>query len=66
MKHQSISDPSAYQTFTIRLKRDDAAMVYVNGVPVVRDNLPAGAITASTPISTISATMSMSSVAPRN
>ena len=26
-------------------------MVYVNGVPVVRDNLPAGAITASTPAS---------------
>jgi hypothetical protein len=51
VKHQSIADPSAYQTFSIRLKRDDAAMVYVNGIPVVRDNLPAGTITASTPAS---------------
>ncbi len=36
---------------TVRLKRDDGAVVYVNGVPVVRDNLPDGAITASTPAS---------------
>ena len=51
VKHQNIANPSLYQTFTIRLKRDDGAAVYVNGVPVVRDNLPAGAITASTPAS---------------
>ncbi len=51
VKHQNIADPGLYQTFTIRLKRDDGAVVYVNGLPVVRDNLPAGALTASTPAS---------------
>ena len=34
------------------LLRDDSAVVYLNGVEVLRDNLPAGAIDASTPSST--------------
>ena len=34
VKHQNIANPSQYKTFTIRLKRDDGAAVYVNGVPV--------------------------------
>ena len=51
VKHQTIANPSQYQTITIRLKRDDGALVYVNGVPVVSDNMPAGTITASTPAS---------------
>ena len=42
VKHLNISNPSQYQTVTVRLKRDDGAVVYVNGVEVVRDNLPAG------------------------
>jgi hypothetical protein len=33
------------------LLRDDAAIVYLNGVEVLRDNLPAGAIDAATPSS---------------
>jgi hypothetical protein len=48
VKHQSVTSPSQYETVTIRLKRDDGAVVYVNGVPAVRDNMPAGTITAST------------------
>jgi hypothetical protein len=34
-----------------RLQRDDEAVVYLNGVEVWRDNLPAGAITNATPAS---------------
>jgi acid phosphatase type 7 len=37
-----------YQTFTVNLKRDDGAVVYVNGVEVNRVNLPAGTITHTT------------------
>ncbi len=39
----------------LRLLRDDAAIVYLNGVEVVRDNLPAGSINASTPASSTGA-----------
>lgn len=35
-------------TLTIGLLRDDGAVVYLNGVEVVRDNLPEGEITAAT------------------
>jgi hypothetical protein len=51
VKHVNVSDPSSYKTLTVRLKRDDGAAVYINGVEVVRDNLPAGALSASTPAS---------------
>ncbi|MGZ6997003.1 MAG: OmpL47-type beta-barrel domain-containing protein [Acidimicrobiia bacterium] len=48
VRHVDVSDPSSYKTLTVRLKRDDGAAVYVNGTEVVRDNLPAGALTANT------------------
>ena len=48
VKHVNIADPGSFRTLTVRLKRDDGAAVYVNGVEVVRDNLPAGALNAST------------------
>lgn len=51
VKHVNISNPSQYKTATIRLKRDDGAAVYVNGVEAVRDNLPNGPLNASTPAS---------------
>ena len=34
-----------YDTATLSISRDDGVVVYVNGVEVVRDNLPAGQIT---------------------
>ena len=37
------------ETVTLRLKRDDGAVVYLNGAEVFRSNLPAGLITAATP-----------------
>ncbi len=51
MKHVNVPTPSLYGTVTVRLKRDDGASVFVNGVEAVRSNLPAGPLTASTPAS---------------
>ena len=39
----TITNPSNYSEFTLRLKRDDGAAVYINGTEVLRDNLPANA-----------------------
>ncbi len=44
----NIPNPSSYANFIINLVRDDGAVVYVNGVEVVRSNMPAGAITHGT------------------
>ncbi len=35
-------------TVEFGLRRDDGAIVYLNGVEIIRDNLPAGAITSTT------------------
>ena len=51
VKHINVPNAGLYQTITVRLKRDDGAAVYVNGVQAVLDNLPAGALSASTPAS---------------
>jgi len=48
----TISDPSAFSSFTGNIKRDDGVIVYVNGVEVYRSNLPAGSITYTTLAST--------------
>ena len=39
----TVSDPR-YLSATLRLLRDDGAVVYVNGVEVFRSNMPTGAI----------------------
>lgn len=41
--------PNAYSALTLRLKRDDGAVVYLNGKEVHRDNLPAGQVGPNTP-----------------
>lgn len=43
-----VSDPAAYQSLTLRLMRDDGAVVYLNGTEVFRTNLPAGTIAHTT------------------
>ena len=48
-----MKDPAAFSSVLARLIRDDGAVVYVNGVEVGRDNMPAGPIGFSTPASTI-------------
>lgn len=44
----TVADPQAIAAATLSLVRDDGAAVYVNGVEVVRSNLPAGALTSTT------------------
>lgn len=42
---------AAYSRLTLRMVRDDGAVVYLNGEEIVRDNLPEGTILFSTPAS---------------
>ncbi len=44
----TVTDPSQIAALTLRLLRDDGAVVYLNGTEVVRSNLPAGTITSAT------------------
>jgi len=40
----SVTNTAAIQSLTLRLMRDDGAVVYLNGTEVVRNNMPAGTI----------------------
>ena len=51
VKHITIPNAGLYQTITVRLKADDGAAVSINGIEAVRENLPAGPLTAGTPAS---------------
>jgi hypothetical protein len=44
----TVDDPAAFSTVLADLIRDDGAVVYVNGVEVGRDNLPAGPVGPTT------------------
>ncbi|MEP7280085.1 MAG: T9SS type A sorting domain-containing protein [Bacteroidota bacterium] len=44
----NIPDPTLFSSFLINVHRDDGIVVYVNGVEVARDNMPAGVITYTT------------------
>ncbi len=44
----SVANPSAYQSLTLNLRRDDGAVVYLNGVEVFRSNMPSGSVTYTT------------------
>jgi hypothetical protein len=48
-KQFSVPDPSAVTNLVLRLLRDDGGVVYLNGVEVFRDNMPAGTIGYRTP-----------------
>jgi secreted PhoX family phosphatase len=39
---------NGFTSMTLRLRRDDGAVVYVNGTEVLRSNMPTGTITSST------------------
>ncbi|MCX7872089.1 MAG: Ig-like domain-containing protein [Verrucomicrobiae bacterium] len=47
-RYFTVNDPMAITNLTLNLKRDDGAIVYINGVEVVRDLLPEGTVTWST------------------
>ena len=44
----NIPNPSQFSSFTLTLVRDDGAIVYINGVEVVRSNMPAGPVSQGT------------------
>lgn len=49
----TVFDTNRLATVTASLRRDDGAVVYVNGVEAFRDNMPAGTITYTTQASSI-------------
>jgi len=44
----TVPDPAAFTTITAEMIRDDGAVLYVNGVEVGRNNMPAGPIAPNT------------------
>ena len=44
----NLDDPADVAALRLGLVRDDGAAVYLNGIELVRDNLPAGPLTAQT------------------
>jgi alkaline phosphatase len=44
----SVADPRLYSALTLQLRRDDGAVVYLNGLEVARSNMPGGPITHQT------------------
>ena len=44
----TVANPAAVGTLTLRLLRDDGAVVYLNGVEVFRSNMPSGTISYTT------------------
>jgi len=44
----TIPNPALFSNFIMNMYRDDGIVVYVNGVEVLRDNMPLGAITNTT------------------
>jgi hypothetical protein len=44
----SVNDPGGVTNLSLQLKRDDGAVVYLNGHELFRDNMPAGTIAYST------------------
>lgn len=44
----TVSDLTAFGSLLLRVRRDDGAVVYLNGVEVFRTNMPTGTITSTT------------------
>ncbi len=44
----NVNDPSQLNALSLELVRDDGAVVYINGIEVVRTNMPSGTITYNT------------------
>ena len=51
----NVADTSSITNFRARLKRDDGAVVYLNGAEVFRDNMPTGVVTSATLAATTAA-----------
>jgi VCBS repeat-containing protein len=48
-KSFNVADTAGISGLKLQLKRDDGAVIYINGVEAARTNMPTGAITAATP-----------------
>ncbi len=48
----TLADASSITSLMLHLRRDDGAVVYLNGTEVLRDNMPAGTISNTTPAGT--------------
>src|SRR4051812_47301296 len=48
----TVTNPANLSDVTLNLKRDDGAVVYLNGVEIVRSNMPTGTITSTSYAST--------------
>ncbi len=46
----NIADKGAITGLTLRLMRDDGAIVYLNGQEIARSNMPSGTVAAATPV----------------
>jgi hypothetical protein len=49
-KSFDVPNPSAFADLTLQLRRDDGAIIYLNGVEIVRSNMPSGPVDYRTPI----------------
>ena len=47
-KSFNVNNPALYGSLTLNLIRDDGAVVYLNGVEIIRNNLPTGTISYGT------------------
>lgn len=47
-KSFSLQNPAIYSDFSLKVKRDDGVVVYVNGTEVYRNNMPTGTISNTT------------------
>ncbi len=48
----TVADASIYSGFTLNLKRDDGAVVYINGTERFRSNMPTGTVSYTTKAAT--------------
>ena len=44
----TVGTPTAFKSFTMKVKRDDGVVVYLNGIEVFRGNMPIGNVNYST------------------
>jgi hypothetical protein len=47
----NVTDANSFSGYTLNVRRDDGIVVYINGVEIYRNNMPAGTISYSTPAS---------------
>ncbi|RTY93896.1 metallophosphoesterase [Flavobacterium sp. GT3R68] len=51
-KNLTVTNPTAFVNYTMNVRRDDGVVVYINGVEVYRNNMPAGTVSYTTKAST--------------